>query len=167
MRSLGASGESDGDPAVHEREMAIAADETMKRVNVRASILSDLLQQNLSLQPPPSQGVQGKGAVGSICPYLALCERYKDHLVVKHSMIALAPENGKCSCQQCAAEEQVMQTAGNPPQQFVLPVGWAQFMHRYVQLTEENVEGKRGSGTYKQLISYRVVNNGRKFLVCS
>ena len=109
----------------------MAADETMKKESMRASILSDLLQQNLSLHPTPTtHGGSGKGDVGSICPYLSLCERYKDHLVVKHSMIALAPENGRCSCQKCAAEEQVMQVAGKPPQQFVLPVGWAQFMHR-------------------------------------
>ena len=103
-------------------------------------MLSDLLQQNLALQPHPLSEQQGKAPppLGQICPYLALCERYKDHLVVKHSMIALAPEKGRCLCEACevggggeeGAGQAVVKTAGNPPQQFTLPVGWAEFIHR-------------------------------------
>ncbi len=132
----GSAGASDEDPALLEREAAIAIDENMKKESVRASVLSELLQQRLSLPPD----TLSKGT-SNICPYLSLCERYKDHLVVKHSMIALAPENGSCFCEQCerkgegqgegqGEERQVIRVAGNPPQQYALPLGWAQFIHR-------------------------------------
>lgn len=117
---------SEHDTAAMEREKAITVHDHVRKESLRASLLSDLLQeglsllQNPSLQPPDT----------NICPYLSLCERYKDHLVVKHSMIALAPEQARCCCKECAREEQVMCVAGNPPQQYTLPLGWTQFMHR-------------------------------------
>ena len=102
----------------------LAIDEKLKKESVRASMLSDILQQR-SLKGSP-QAVER----GNICPYLAACERYKDHLIIKHSMIALGPENGRCYCEKCGAGQQVMLSTGNPPQQYTLPLGWTQFMHR-------------------------------------
>ena len=117
------------DAAVLEREAAIAVHDNVRKESLRASLLSDLLREGLALLwNPPSQ--PPANTTSKICPYLSLCERYKDHLVVKHSMIALAPEQAHCCCKDCAREEQVMCVAGNPPQQYTLPLGWTQFMHR-------------------------------------
>lgn len=106
-----------------EREHALAVDEKLKKESVRASMLSDILQKK-SLKLPTAV------KRGNVCSYLAACERYKDHLIIKHSMIALGPENGNCHCDKCASGRQVMLTSGSPPQQYTLPVGWAQFIHR-------------------------------------
>lgn len=102
---------------------ALAVDEKLKKESVRASMLSDILRQT-SLKVPAAV------ERGNVCSFLAACERYKDHLIIKHSMIALGPEKGSCYCQECASGKQVVLVTGNPPQQYTLPVGWAQFMHR-------------------------------------
>lgn len=111
--------------AAMEREQALALDQNLKKESIRASRLSHLLQES-SLKDPPGVPQQRE----HICPYLAACERFKDHLVIKHSMIALGPENGVCFCQNCAAGKDLVQMTGSPPQQYILPVGWAQFIHR-------------------------------------
>lgn len=120
---------SGDDPLVNktalEMEQALSLDEKLKKESVRASMLSDLLQKKSLLKNPPCLQRE------HICSYLALCERYKDYLVIKQSMIALGPENGSCYCDKCASGKPSVQTAGSPPQQFTLPVGWAQFIHRY------------------------------------
>lgn len=116
--------DKDGTSPDEERAQALAVDEKLKKESVRASMLSDILQQK-SLKLPMSV------ERGNVCSYLAKCERYKDHLIIKHSMIALGPENGSCCCDKCAAGRQVTLTTGSPPQQYTLPVGWAQFIHRY------------------------------------
>lgn len=110
--------------AVLEREKAIALDVNLKRESIRANKLSEILQKESIKKPAPL-------VRDHVCPYLAACERFKDHLVVKHSMIALGPENANCFCEKCGSDKPRVQVTGNPPQQFVLPLGWAQFVHRY------------------------------------
>lgn len=66
------------------------------------------------------------------CAYKAACERYKDQLMLKHSMFALGPELSTCFCEACVAGQPVVQVSGAPPQQYSLPVRWCQFVHRYV-----------------------------------
>ena len=112
------------DEATREREQALALDENLKKASLRASMLSSLLQQQSLKQPAASPLSE------HICSYLALCERFKDHLVIKHSMIALGPENATCHCEKCSDGEPSLQSTGSPPQQFTLPIGWCQFMHR-------------------------------------
>lgn len=112
------------DEAALEREQALALDENLKKASIRASMLSDLLKkQSLKETPAPTPSEH-------ICSYLAVCERFKDHLIIKHSMIALGPENGSCHCHKCIGDQPLVQSSGSPPQQFTLPVGWCQFMHR-------------------------------------
>ena len=111
-----------------EREKVIALDVNLKKESVRASRLSDILQKNSykissSTSSSPSS---------SLCPYLTACEHYKDHLIIKHSMIALGPENAACFCEKCAAGKPVVESTGSPPQQYNIPVGWCQFIHRYL-----------------------------------
>lgn len=104
----------------------MAVDEELKKESVRASMLSEILQSK-SLNSASGRARERE----HVCSYLAACERYKDHLVIKHGMIALGPEQGSCYCEKCAAGQQALLTAGNPPQQYTLPLGWAQFIHRY------------------------------------
>jgi len=112
-----------GEKTVLERERAIALDANMKRESIRASKLLEVLQKESIKTPSPV-------VRDNVCSYLAACERFKDHLVIKYSMIALGPENATCFCQQCGADKPRLQVTGNPPQQFQLPLGWVQFMHR-------------------------------------
>lgn len=114
---------TDGELAALERDKAIALDANLKRESIRASKLCEILQKEFLKSPPPM-------VRDNVCAYLAACERFKDHLVVKYSMIALGPENANCFCQQCGADKPRAQMTGNPPQQFQLPLGWAQFVHR-------------------------------------
>lgn len=103
---------------------ALAFDSNLKEEAIKASKLSDeLAKQSLkqaSTTPPPQRA--------HICPYLALCERYKDHLIIKYALIAHGPENASCVCERCAAGKMLMQISGFPPQQYTLPVGWCQFI---------------------------------------
>ena len=107
-----------------ERQQALALDESLKKTSMRASMLSDLLEEK-ELKPHTSSVERD-----NICSYLALCERFKDHLVIKHSMMALGPENGYCLCPTCGKDQKLTQMTGSPPQQYTLPLGWCQFMHR-------------------------------------
>lgn len=111
---------------VHKRErmQALTLDANLKRETLRASMLSEeLVKQSLKkTRKTPNTHV---------CSYLALCERFKDQLVVKHSIIALGPETAVCFCETCVAGKPIVQIAGSPPQQYTLPVGWCQFIHRY------------------------------------
>ena len=116
---------SEDDNAALEREHAIKLDANLKKESIRASMLSNILQKQSLKKPMPVERDR-------ICSYLATCERFKDHLVIKYSMIALGPENAACFCDKCADGKPLIQTAGSPPQQFSLPVGWAQFIHKYV-----------------------------------
>ncbi len=121
-----AGGGTEGDPdkAVLERQQALDLDANLKRASLHASMLSkQLVQQSLKEAPTPALREH-------VCSHLALCERFKDNLVIKHSMMALGPENGRCLCGNCSSGKQSLQVAGNPPQQFTLPIGWCQFMHR-------------------------------------
>lgn len=109
-----------------ERMQALELDDNLKRETVRASMLSqELVKLSLKKSPPKTR---------HICSYLALCERYKDQLVVKYSLIALSPETAVCVCETCAAGRPIVQSAGSPPQQYILPGGWCQFIHRYTTL---------------------------------
>jgi hypothetical protein len=121
-----ANGSSSGaDMKLTERMKALALDSNLKEEAIKASRLSDeltkqSLKQATSTTPPPQRA--------HVCPYLALCERYKDHLIVKYALIAHGPENASCVCERCAAGKMLMQISGFPPQQYTLPVGWCQFI---------------------------------------
>ena len=58
------------------------------------------------------------------------CESFKDHLMVRHTLVAIGPEKGSCYCQDCVAGKPIVQVAGSPPQQYSLPLGWCRFVHR-------------------------------------
>ena len=115
-----------GSPSeIHKRErmQALTLDANLKRETLRASMLSEeLVKQSLKKTRKTPQA--------HVCSYLALCERFKDHLVVRHSIIALGPETAVCFCETCVAGKPIVQIAGSPPQQYTLPVGWCQFIHR-------------------------------------
>ncbi len=108
---------------VRERIEALTLDANLKRETARASLLIEELQKN-------SLTKSHYKAAGAVCSYLALCEQYKDHLVIKHSLIALSPENAVCFCEKCAAGKPMVRIAGSPPQQYSLPLGWCQFIHK-------------------------------------
>lgn len=113
-----ASGE---DVKVTERMKALALESNLKEETIKASRLSDeLTKQSIKRTVPPQRT--------HICPYLALCERYKDHLIVKYALIAQGPENAVCVCERCAGGKMLMQISGFPPQQYTLPLGWCQFI---------------------------------------
>ena len=100
---------------------ALALESNLKEEAIKASRLSDeLTKQSIKQTVPPQRA--------HICPNLALCERYKDHLIVKYALIAQGPENAVCICERCAAGKMLMQISGFPPQQFTLPLGWCQFI---------------------------------------
>ena len=107
---------------ITERMKALALDSNLKEEAIRASRLSDELTKKL-LKPGAAQPQHSH-----ICPYLALCERYKDHLIVKYALIAQGPENASCVCERCSSGKMLMQVSGFPPQQYTLPVGWCQFL---------------------------------------
>ena len=118
---------SKGDSAVQqrrkERVQVLAVDHTLRHESLRASKLSQELR---------SQSLQ-HGTITShtpSCPHLTLCERFKDHLMMKNSLFALGPEEATCFCEQCTAGQPVVQVAGSPPQQYSLPLGWSHFVHR-------------------------------------
>ena len=118
-----ANGSADGaDVKIIERMKALALDSNLKEEAIRASRLSDeLTKQSIKKIVPLQQRAH-------ICPYLALCERYKDHLIVKYALISQGPENASCVCERCAAGKMLMQVSGFPPQQYTLPIGWCQFI---------------------------------------
>ena len=122
-----ANGSSSGaDEKLTERMKALALDSNLKEEALKASRLSDeLTKQSIKQVSTPPQRAH-------VCPYLALCERYKDHLIVKYALIAHGPENARCVCERCAAGKMLMQISGFPPQQYTLPVGWCQFILKYV-----------------------------------
>ncbi len=120
-----ANGHSNGDSGdqTKERIEALTLDANLKRESMRASLLSEeLMKSSLTKYLHKS--------TSHVCSYLILCERFKDHLVVKHSLISLSPENAVCFCEKCAAGKPMVQIAGNPPQQYSLPLGWCQFIHQ-------------------------------------
>lgn len=120
-----ANGSSNGaDEKLTERMKVLALDSNLKEEAIKASKLSDELAKQSLKQPSTSPPLQR----AHICPYLALCERYKDHLIVKYALIAHGPENAICVCERCAAGKMLMQISGFPPQQYTLPVGWCQFI---------------------------------------
>ncbi|XP_064393588.1 uncharacterized protein LOC135341052 [Halichondria panicea] len=122
---LEANGHSNGDSGdqTKERIEALTLDANLKRESMRASLLSEeLMKSSLTKYLHKS--------TSHVCSYLILCERFKDHLVVKHSLISLSPENAVCFCEKCAAGKPMVQIAGNPPQQYSLPLGWCQFIHQ-------------------------------------
>ena len=101
---------------------ALALDSNLKEEAIKASKLSDeLTKQSLKQRVAQSQRAH-------VCPYQALCERYKDHLIVKYALVAQGPENASCICERCAAGKMLTQVSGFPPQQYTLPVGWCQFI---------------------------------------
>lgn len=104
---------------------ALVLDSNLKEEAIKASRLSDELTKQ-SIKPHPSSPALRPHIY--ICPYLALCERYKDHLIVKYALIAHGPENARCVCERCVAGKMLMQISGFPPQQYTLPVGWCQFI---------------------------------------
>lgn len=120
-----ANGSAGGtDVKVTERMKALALDSNLKEEAIKASRLSDELTKKALKQNVPSSHQRS-----NICPYLALCERYKDHLIVKYALIAQGPENASCVCaERCAAGKMLMQVSGFPPQQYTLPIGWCQFI---------------------------------------
>ena len=123
MVITGAQANGDAKDQSKERVEALTLDANLKRETMRASKLSEeLMKSSLKndLVRPRSH----------VCSYLALCERFKDHLVVKHSMISLSPENAVCFCEKCAEGKPMVQIAGSPPQQYSLPLGWCQFIHK-------------------------------------
>lgn len=109
------------DAKITERMRALKLDSNLKEEAIKASRLSDELTKQSIKPSVPSQRVH-------VCPNLALCERYKDHLVVKYALIAQGPENATCVCERCAAGKILMQVSGFPPQQYTLPMGWCQFI---------------------------------------
>lgn len=116
-------GASRMDEQTRERMQAITLDANLKKESIRASRLSEeLVKHSLKSDSPLLRA--------HVCSYLALCERFKDYLIVKHALIALAPEKAVCFCEKCAAGKPLEQVAGSPPQQYTLPLGWCQFVHK-------------------------------------
>ena len=117
-----ANGSTNGaDMKLTERMKALALDSNLKEEAIKASRLSDeLTKQSIKPVSSPQRA--------HICPYLALCERYKDHLIVKYALVAHGPENASCVCERCAAGKMLMQISGFPPQQYTLPIGWCRFI---------------------------------------
>jgi len=108
-----------------ERLKVLAVDHTLRHESLRASKLSQELRSH-SLQ-------QGDVAIAlrePSCPHLRLCERFKDHLMIKHALFALGPEQATCFCERCTAGQPMVQVSGSPPQQYSLPLGWSHFVHR-------------------------------------
>lgn len=109
-----------------ERLKVLAVDHTLRHESLRASKLSQELRSH-SLQ-------QGDVAIAlrePSCPHLRLCERFKDHLMIKHALFALGPEQATCFCERCTAGQPMVQVSGSPPQQYSLPLGWSHFVHRW------------------------------------
>ena len=109
-----------------ERLQVLAVDHTLRHESLRASKLSQELRSH-SLQ-------QGELAIAlrePSCPHLYLCERFKDHLMIKHALFALGPEQATCFCERCSAGQPMVQVSGSPPQQYSLPLGWSHFVHRW------------------------------------
>lgn len=109
-----------------ERLKVLAVDHTLRHESLRASKLSQELRSH-SLQ----QGDVATALREPSCPHLWLCERFKDHLMIKHALFALGPEQATCFCERCTAGQPMVQVSGSPPQQYSLPLGWSHFVHRW------------------------------------
>ena len=115
------------DQQERERKQVIALDTTLKKESIRASKISEeLIKYSMKRDSPVLRT--------HVCSYLALCERFKDNLIIKHALIALGPEHAVCFCETCAASKPLVQVAGSPPQQYTLPIGWCQFIHRWLHI---------------------------------
>lgn len=105
-----------------EREVAIAVDHTLRRESLRASKLANELKKESLLQDSPSPPPHS-------CPVLTQCELFKDHLMHKHSLLAIGPCLATCYCNQCSAGgDAVVVTPGSQP--YTLPISWCQFTLR-------------------------------------
>lgn len=110
-----------------ERVAAIAVDSVLRHETVRAERLADKLRQaSVDTPQPIPRKIQQPS-----CTYSSICTRYKDILLLRASLSALAPKRLNCYCITCAAGKPTVAVSGSPPQQYTLPFGWCQFILRY------------------------------------
>ncbi|XP_019858439.1 PREDICTED: uncharacterized protein LOC100631926 isoform X2 [Amphimedon queenslandica] len=114
--------ESDKD----ERLAAIAMDSVLRAETIRAERLADKIKHITLNSPYPLP----RKIHPPSCQYSRVCSRYKDILLLRTSLTALAPIRCNCYCSTCAAGKPTVAVSGVPPQQYTLPIGWTQFILR-------------------------------------
>ncbi|CAI8034911.1 Tyrosine-protein phosphatase corkscrew (Fragment) [Geodia barretti] len=76
-----------------ERMKVLAVDHALRREMQRASRLAEELQK-VSIARDNPLPLLSPG-----CVYKSQCESFKDHLMVRHTLVAIGPEKGSCYCQ--------------------------------------------------------------------
>ena len=117
-----------------ERAAAIAVDTALRHESLRASRLADELRKR-SLQDQEAPRPLPRKLCAPKCTYSAVSTRYKDWLLQRSSLSSLSPIKTHCYCSQCGAGKPVISMCGEPPEHYTLPIGWCQFILRYVYKT--------------------------------
>ena len=112
-----------------ERSAALAMDSVLRHESLRASRLADELRKR-SLQEQQTPQAIPRKLKPPTCLYSGVCIRYKDKLMERSSLTALAPNQLRCYCVECGAGKPVTAVSGSPPHQYTLPMGWCQFILR-------------------------------------
>lgn len=113
-----------------ERLAAIAMDSVLRAETIRAERLADKIKHITLNSPCPLP----RKIHPPSCQYSSVCSRYRDILLLRTSLTALAPIRCNCYCSTCAAGKPTVAVSGVPPQQYTLPIGWAQFILRYLMV---------------------------------
>ena len=109
-----------------ERLAAIAMDSVLRAETIRAERLADKIKHITLNSPHPLP----RKVHPPSCQYSSVSSRYKDILLLRTSLTALAPIRCNCYCSVCAAGKPTVAVSGVPPQQYTLPLGWTQFILR-------------------------------------
>lgn len=112
-----------------ERAAAIAVDTALRHESLRASRLADELRK-LSLREQEAPKPFPRKIRTPTCSYSAVSTRYKDWLLQRNCLSALAPLKTHCYCTQCGVGKSAIAASGSPPQHYTLPIGWCQFILR-------------------------------------
>ena len=112
-----------------ERAVAIATDSVLRQESLRASKLADELRKRSSKDAP--QPMPRKFHTPT-CSTTCVSTRYKELVLRRNSLGALAPVQVHCYCSACAAGKPLVAVSGSPPHQYSLPLDWCQFVLRWV-----------------------------------
>lgn len=112
-----------------ERAVAIATDSALRHESLRGSKLAEELNKRVSDDMP--QAVPRK-VLTPTCSTSCISTRYKEYVLRRNSLGALAPVQVTCYCGTCAAGKPLVAVSGSPPHQYSLPLDWCQFVLRYV-----------------------------------